>query len=1435
MKKNKDPYPITDVYHVTDTLVDAATVVVTDLCENLSNHIDTYTDDILGDIKKIDSKKYNSISVSNGADGAYPVWLGVDKYNKVKKIFAETSGGSFGWGEKHTTLVSWSWNKEDMNDQFFMNSKIDQKLKRQKIFDMKITSGAIAVADHGGNFRFEHHDIIKESLDEKYFKKGNIYQNNYPIGLFKFEYANPAKSKPSSFEASSIHEKKVVHLGDYKKRIFIEFLSNLLDESCYPTKYIFENYIEEEIDYRGNLELKITDKKISANDLANRLPIALQILKKQTKILFKENYKEVFEIRKNQFEDFIFSIIKDIEPQELKLPQFGKNKIKIEKIENKLTIQTGGLPYIQESLYDGYKLKTEPNLEHSVTIPVKNGVYPCYVHTYPDRSDEDEEYQFNYVKIVVEGIEGCYLSRDQKGRLVFNQKSQESSFIKDHIKKRSKTISIDQISLRNTENLDELSKIDFVEELHLHGFKNIKNWDGLSKLKNLKTLKLISCDVSFDQSINFFKNLYSLKNLEKFSIDDSCSIKTPLKKFPDNLYFKKLKIYEIDFRKEWKKNISENFKNHQGYGDEKLYFLDHHLPKINRFPNFNKFKSLEKINFYNLFDEEEPNGTFFVNQKSVYEEIGKVIGKCKKLKDIWIYGFDFKGDIAQYSKNIRECFESLTKNNNVLINGKKIKDIGKTIKNIKKIELVNKVEQIHDAKIIKYENNNITLNYFSILQDKDNTSFFKSILKQNPEEIHIHNTYQFIRSEIVYWDTFKPIEDHIINNKRLKKITFNLNNEIVDDNYGDLAGSFGEQDCKDLCNIICKILSKNLNVTISIEIDNLHSDIKDTDKLKKYLRLFELFRICNESKTHKNRFLVTGFGIIKKDIKEAIDKYFLEIVDTIVVIEDNVGWNDSKVVNDIELNDRFDFEDPNPFSINLGMRFITPDYDGVKPHIQESKFLMRMFENESLWEYSSENFNHFLNDRIENNSYDRPIILVKQNYLDKVNKTIFKNIKHYFYFAERDYTFDEYDNIIYKKIWKDNETFKFPKSVKFNKIETLNIFNGRDVKLSQLSNQIDCSNLKQLILHECIGKDRAFPSLPNLETLVVKDKYSEKSKPYTKFSNLKNLNHLEFKNLYNQHDTNNRWQTTEFDFTDIYKLSKLKVLKLKELNPEFLPPLKTLRTLEELDISIKLITGSMYSDNGIINENLVDEDFDFLKNLQSLKKLELIIPMDESSVRGPKLISYINNDIDELNIDIHYLDSKIQDGYNLIDTLTKNLKNLKKLLLRVGREDSFETSSKKKFVYFRKTGEKWKENELGPRPFIFDFNKILKLKKLTQIGFAQSYRDEMGFKIINSKQITKMKRLKRINIDSNKFSTKDLAHIRKITLDPRDIFLNNCKKKNNSIENEYDLNDKDKEKYDKLNQDIKFDNFYSHHKSWGGDTIDDVLKERKKKKNETAN
>ena len=94
------------------------------------------------------------------------------------------------------------------------------------------------------------------------------------------------------------------------------------------------------------------------------------------------------------------------------------------------------------------------------------------------------------------------------------------------------------------------------------------------------------------------------------------------------------------------------------------------------------------------------------------------------------------------------------------------------------------------------------------------------------------------------------------------------------------------------------------------------------------------------------------------------------------------------------------------------------------------------------------------------------------------------------------------------------------------------------------------------------------------------------------------------------------------------------------------------------------------------------------------------------------------------------------------------------------------------------------------------------------------------------------KKYKKINIKKEKFKTEDLQYIRSITLNPRDNFLKECQKKDKSIKSEYDLNEKDKKKYDKLNREIKFD---GSDWNWSGDTIDEILKERKKKKSETAN
>ena len=165
----------------------------------------------------------------------------------------------------------------------------------------------------------------------------------------------------------------------------------------------------------------------------------------------------------------------------------------------------------------------------------------------------------------------------------------------------------------------------------------------------------------------------------------------------------------------------------------------------------------------------------------------------------------------------------------------------------------------------------------------------------------------------------------------------------------------------------------------------------------------------------------------------------------------------------------------------------------------------------------------------------------------------------------------------------------------------------------------------------------------------------------------------------------------------------MKFLKLNELNPEYLPPLKTLKNLEDLNLSFKIITGDMGSDDGIINDNIRDKDFEFLKNLNNLKSLRIELPLDQSSVKGEQLISYINPNIEVLDLEVHYDDSEIHLAYQTINKIIKRFKNLKKIKLRLGRNNNFESSDKEKLIYFRKTGERWKEGN-SPRPFRLDLN-----------------------------------------------------------------------------------------------------------------------------------
>ena len=685
MNKTSDPYPITDVYLLEMNAVDAATVTVGDLCERLSNDFETGwgiggpAKELVEEFKKKDASKYNSISFGTSADGGYSVYIGVDAKNRIRKIFADALFAEYAQHPKNTQryLSHW-WDKEDYNDQFFGKLKEN----RIKLFDLNTKSGLIAVGDFGGPLRsllgvnndtLDEDGDLNEIIKLDYFKKDGIFQNSSPIFSVKFSYGLINKPESSSFSSSVIHKELKPHQEPINYS-YTELFSNQLDENCYPTKYIFEDYLEnkDESEHykRWETNLKIKENvKLSGEYISSRLPKAIQILKKQSKILFKENFKEGFEIRKKQFEDFIIGIIKDIEPQELDLSKLG-NKSKKRDISNKkLEISTDLISAGVSELFDGYKLKND--IDFSLTkiiLPMNKGSYPVYLHCY-DQKDFEGEDEVN-VKIVVEGIKGCYLNKSEKGKLIANKTFKESSYLRNVINEKLKYAEIDKIDLRDTKTLKEIEKLKDIEHLVLANMKYIKDWSPLSKLKKLKHLHLDGCIIDWHTATSFFKALYKLPKLEKLSTDVHTWLREPMGEFPKNIYPKKLKDFEVVVPKDLKdEKPSDEYIDHKGYAasDHDQYYMGRIL-QVHNFPNFEKIKSFEKLRYYNYFSVEYKEGNAINNLCSEYLDLS-VLKNFNKLKDIWIYGYDFKKSSELKNTKFLKAAKRILKYKKVLING----------------------------------------------------------------------------------------------------------------------------------------------------------------------------------------------------------------------------------------------------------------------------------------------------------------------------------------------------------------------------------------------------------------------------------------------------------------------------------------------------------------------------------------------------------------------------------------------------------------------------------------------------------------------------------------------------------------------------------------------------------------------------------------------
>lgn len=192
---------------------------------------------------------------------------------------------------------------------------------------------------------------------------------------------------------------------------------------------------------------------------------------------------------------------------------------------------------------------------------------------------------------------------------------------------------------------------------------NFQDWSFLKKFKKLKILKLNQAEILKKFSNNFFTNLYSMDKLEKLIIEYTM-ISLPDEPLPKNLYPKNFKEYEIKFDLKYlpsdtfEPNKGEDYKDYEGIGDiddlERIYeWFTEGIPQLYDFPNIEKFKKLEILNFYNIFDTDSFQGHLFeIDNSLFYKKIDIIKSLLKKanVKNINIFGLNLNNNKIYYEE-----------------------------------------------------------------------------------------------------------------------------------------------------------------------------------------------------------------------------------------------------------------------------------------------------------------------------------------------------------------------------------------------------------------------------------------------------------------------------------------------------------------------------------------------------------------------------------------------------------------------------------------------------------------------------------------------------------------------------------------------------------------------------------------------------------------
>jgi hypothetical protein len=608
---------------------------------------------------------------------------------------------------------------------------------------------------------------------------------------------------------------------------------------------------------------------------------------------------------------------------------------------------------------------------------------------------------------------------------------------------------------RKLENIKDFISVENVEIKNLN---SITDWSILEKFSNVRTLGLSNCLVD---KKSFFEGITNLNKLSELSVDSYCFFQDSEEKMKTKIKFSSIKKFIFvlpgkgvpDLDLPGTKEIKHNF-----------------IHKYLNFPSaFDGLEEIEFINYENYLDKIKKDDPYneYSEEKEIYD--GADIYNLSRLKSLNNIKFCKTSDEIYKKELILDKIFKFPNHKTIKINNLQIKQI--------KEKLIKGNVLYLDFTFLNYEDRNRTnVNFYSKINDalevhypsqhyQGYTDRFNEALKQGIKHVIIGPTYDFLKDSLEEYSlhTIDFVKDKILKIKSLESITFEFDESTeTDDNWQTYSGYSTE-----FIKLLKYIISKKIKVVLHHKDLNSSSDFDE--RFAKYLYIFSFFVNIQANNELKNYLSIKNLEL--KDVSKFFNDTLFNKVKTIMVIDNQSESKFLEKFRDIEMILENNFiPDYIAYGLYLNDENDYINFSKIKGKKEES---FKWFFEEEIW---------YGNQIIPVDGFERNpgkcIIIVKKSFLDNSKKIVFNNLE--------DISFQyigkiSYDN--YEKIFK-NKTFSFPKSINYNSVKQLFIYNNPPVKLNSLD---FLDNLEKLYFYNYIDESDKnswiFPKLNKLKHL----------------------------------------------------------------------------------------------------------------------------------------------------------------------------------------------------------------------------------------------------------------------------------------------------------------------------------------------------------------